>query len=321
MGILSTVYPCQYTELHLEMVSEMLFGIYLMPCHVVGSRTTTTDYYEQPGNFSEYIHYHAKNACIGGRGARVYHCDWKQTPVADNQTASCLMLDNYDSMNEARASVNFTYYNASDAAIAMEQSASGSTSLSTHGTLPLLLLLVALAGVLLDSAILTGCNMQAAAAAEANMLMKLEPGHAWGECADQSYGFMRPNNKTFSRTDLNDLARYNYSYCKFRIYPKLSETVCQEQVTTLVRTNMTEIPCLLLLNTATNTSTISIYRVDYIKSSEDDAEDPNYPKSVVDHDTRAMGVANHGDHSAGCSAIFWSYTTVMASIALWGMCL
>jgi hypothetical protein len=169
--------------------------------------------------------------------------------------------------------------------------------------------------------------------------VKLAPGYAWGACADQDYGFVRPHftadgarlsvflvpegeftkyqGQTFNKTDLIYLARFNFTDCQFIDYT--NQTRCWMDAMEMVRTNMTTIPCFLLLNTASNTSTID-YQVDFIKSSEDDADDPTYPNGTVDHDTRMANVASSGDRlTSSFGIIFWSYTIMIASILVCGL--
>jgi hypothetical protein len=106
------------------LASEMLFGVYQVPCNMIGSTDNNANapYHEIPGNATQYLNYNGTTSCVGGTGARIYRCNWMLTPVADNQTASCLMLDNYDSVKDARVSVNYTYYNISDSGAARAQS-------------------------------------------------------------------------------------------------------------------------------------------------------------------------------------------------------
>ncbi|KAI8057911.1 hypothetical protein BDF22DRAFT_739309 [Syncephalis plumigaleata] len=261
---------------------------------------TNRAYYEIPGNATQYLMYNGTQLSL------------ELNVCADDQTASCLMLDNYDSTKDAKVSVNYTYYNASDSGVARAQSLTGNTASSTYTSISYVYTIVA----------------------APDNKVKLAPGYSWGQCADQAYGFTRPHfmaegarisvflvpqqiyrqyhDKPFNKTDQQYLAKYNFTDCQFISYG--NKTRCWKNASEMVRTNMTAIPCFLLLNTASNTTTID-YQVDYIKSSEDDADDPNYPNTIVDHDTRMAGMASSGDRIASSfGIILCSYTVMIASI-------
>ncbi|KAI9597948.1 hypothetical protein BDF19DRAFT_433105 [Syncephalis fuscata] len=170
--------------------------------------------------------------------------------------------------------------------------------------------------------------------------VKIQTNYTWGQCADQPYGFIKTYitsyggnlmayilpqkifqtyyNKTLSDKDQKTLLRYNYTDCIYKEHMG-KRFECIGSYNKFVRTNTTEIPCLLLFNPTANTSSVD-YVIDYIKSSEDDADDPDYPKGAVEHDARIASVPKSGgSHKYSRNHTTWTYLCAIGSILLLGL--
>ncbi|KAI9597949.1 hypothetical protein BDF19DRAFT_420261 [Syncephalis fuscata] len=131
--VITTGTTCSSISVYTNLELGMLNGVYALPCGQLGIEIPNKTYSEFTDKVIKDVKYDPITSCVGGPGIAIYNCTIGPTPLLNEFSPACLVLDNRSTTLQAVVSLNYTCSNMTSTAMSQEHVLARNTAPTTLG--------------------------------------------------------------------------------------------------------------------------------------------------------------------------------------------